>query len=137
MKQVVYSTIYKAVFRMDSGFRPSHFFALFSINKIIKNSKKSKTLIILITLIVWLILGLGGSGGWTLTFVDVGCMYIISINQRIKRIQIFDFLINIKKLPIHIHPTSTRDYTKTDKDDRWLGHMAIIPFPVLYKCRNI
>ena len=36
----------------------------------------------------------------TLTFVEVGCMYIISINQRIKKIKriklfdYFDFLIN-------------------------------------------
>ena len=26
---------------------------------------------------------------------------------------------------------------KTDKDDMVLGHMAIIPFPVLCKCRNV
>ena len=86
--------------KLCSGFR---IFALFSIHRIIKNSKKSKTLIILIILIVWLIFGLGGVGGWTLTFVDVGCMYIISINQRIKRIRIFIFLIFwlIKKLSIH------------------------------------
>ena len=26
---------------------------------------------------------------------------------------------------------------KTDKDDMGLGHMSIIPFPVLCKCRNV
>ena len=69
-----------------------------------KQKNKSKNQILWLFLIIWLILGFGRVGGWvhnyylpemffswTLTFVEVGCMYIISINQRIKRIKLFDF----------------------------------------------
>ena len=78
-----------------------------SVGLSVEKIKKSKNQILWLFLIIWLILGFGGVGrgglgvhndylpemffSWTLTFVEVGCMYIISINQRIKRIKLFDF----------------------------------------------
>ena len=55
--------------------------------------------------------------------------HTISINQRIKRIKIFDcfdFLINSE---VYILPW--RRSVKTDENDMVLDHMAMIPFPVL------
>ena len=64
-------------------------------------------------------------------------MYTISINQRIKRIKnfdFFDFLINLEVT----HTSYLKEgQCKTDIDDIVLGHMAIIPFPILCKCRNV
>ena len=72
-----------------------------------------------------------------LTLVEVGCMYTISINQIIKRIKnfdFFDFLINLEVT----HTSYLKEgQCKTDIDDIVLGHMAIIPFPVLCECHNV
>ena len=66
-------------------------------------------------------------------------MYTISINQIIKRIKIFDFfdffdsfyfLINLEVSHTSYLNVGQR---KTNKDDMVLGHMAIIPSPVLYE----
>ena len=60
-------------------------------------------------------------------------------NNIIKRIKpfdcfdCFDFLIG--KLPMR--PISTKVNDTLKKDDMVIGHMAIIPFPVLCKCRNV
>ena len=66
-------------------------------------------------------------------------MYTISINQIIKRIKIFDFFDFFDFL-INLEVTHTsylnEGQWKTNKDDMVLGHMAIILFPVLCKCRN-
>ena len=59
------------------------------------------------------------------------------INQKIKKIKeikdfdSFDYLINWDG--VHTSYLNQGQW-KTDKDDMVLGHMAIIPFPVL--CRN-
>ena len=67
-------------------------------------------------------------------------MYTISINQIIKRIKIFDFFDFFDFL-INLEVTHTsylkEGQGKTDIDCMVLGHMAIIPFPVLCKCRNV
>ena len=75
--------------------------------------------------------------------IEARSMYTISINQRIKTIKIikslifldfFDFLIIFE-----LTHTSylNKGQWKTDKDCLVLGHMAIIPFPVLCECRNV
>ena len=46
----------------------------------------------------------------------------------------FDFLINLEVT----HTSYLKEgQCKTDRDDIVLGHMAIIPFPVLCKCRSV
>ena len=64
-------------------------------------------------------------------------MYTISINQRIKTIKpliFFDFLINLEVT----HTSYLKEgQCKTDIDDIVLGHMAIIPFPVLCEGHNV
>ena len=64
-------------------------------------------------------------------------MYTISINQIIKRIKnfdFFDFLINLEVT----HTSYLKEgQWKTDIYDILLGHMAIIPFPVLCECHNV
>ena len=62
------------------------------------------------------------------------------INQKIKKIKkikefdSFDSLINWDD--VHTSYLNEGQW-KTDKDDMVLGHMSIIPFPVLCKCRNV
>ena len=52
-----------------------------------------------------------------------------NIIKRIKPFDCFDFLIG--KLPMR--PISTKVNDTLKKDDMVIGHMAIIPFPVLCK----
>ena len=57
----------------------------------------------------------------------------IKKSKKIKEFDSFDCLINWDD--VHTSYLNEGQW-KTDKDDMVLGHMAIIPFPVLCKCPN-
>ena len=60
-------------------------------------------------------------------------MKIIKTIKIINDFDSFDCLINWDG----VHTSYlNQGQPSTDKDDKVLGHMAIIPFPVLCKCRN-
>ena len=65
------------------------------------------------------------------------CVSVFNPPKRIKRIKTFDcfdFLINQEGT--HTSYLNKGQW-KTDEDDMVLGHMAIIPFPVLCQYRNV
>ena len=67
-------------------------------------------------------------------------MYTISIKQQIKTIKsliFFDFIDFLIIYELTLTSYLNKGQWKTDKDYLVLGHMAIIPFPVLCKCRNV
>ena len=74
---------------------------------------------------------------WTLAFCWGRCMYTVSINQRIKRIRIFDCFYVLNNYDVTHTSYLNEGQWKTDEDDMLFCQMAIIPFPVLCECCKV